>query len=405
MSKVCRKCGELKPLTGFDKNCGRNNGDGHLETCTPCRKERTRKMTILNFKHLGMHLTLKTRQEITEKMSIPSDVAKALVKDKISVSDLEDKLGIEDINKMQSTSLTMQVSKPEDAVFDSTIPYDVIDELKTAIALGKQNMDISLISIYPILMTVELAHVLRPKNKHNRAKVTNFIDVWSTVMKKGEWFLNGDTITMDRDGNMLDGQHRIEGVIKSGVPVPMILITGIDPAAYSSKDCGKPRVVKDTFQQDGKGHDLKRAATTNVLDAILEKDLSLIQRNPGWAANYVYSLYKQYEPIFDEIPFKNKYKVNDRLVNSVYVYLLINKPQDKPEIHRYFNELFTGLIAGNKQPYLMREWLDKHRGETNNNSRNKVVMRLLIKSVLKFLANAKDKSLQNNKTMTFKYLH
>ena len=56
-------------------------------------------------------------------------------------------------------------------------------------------------------------------------------------MASGKWVLNGDTIKFSSDGKLIDGQHRLSGVVISGVTVQMAVAMGVnDDRAFETID-------------------------------------------------------------------------------------------------------------------------------------------------------------------------
>lgn len=47
-------------------------------------------------------------------------------------------------------------------------------------------------------------------------------------MSAGRWQENGETIIVGKSGNLLDGQHRLQAVIRSGVSIMAIIVFGVD---------------------------------------------------------------------------------------------------------------------------------------------------------------------------------
>ena len=48
-------------------------------------------------------------------------------------------------------------------------------------------------------------------------------------MQNGEWRLNGKTICFDWNGRLLNGQHRLSAVVRSGVSLTTVVVRGLDP--------------------------------------------------------------------------------------------------------------------------------------------------------------------------------
>lgn len=98
----------------------------------------------------------------------------------------------------------------------------------------------------------EDARAMLQKNKFNRplsqARVSNLAD----IIKRGEWELNGDAIRFCEDGFLLDGQHRLAAIAKSGVTVRSFIATGLDRAIFDTIDVGrKTRTASDIFSING----------------------------------------------------------------------------------------------------------------------------------------------------------
>ena len=85
----------------------------------------------------------------------------------------------------------------------------------------------------------------------------NTVAQYATDMKCGNWGVTGQGISFDEEGNLLDGQHRLAAVMRSGVSVQMPVIWDLD--THVSKqiktidviDIGKKRQVAQQLRIDG----------------------------------------------------------------------------------------------------------------------------------------------------------
>lgn len=83
------------------------------------------------------------------------------------------------------------------------------------------------------------------KNIDNRNLRTSHSEKLAAAIRALEWGLNGETIKFNRNGVLIDGQHRLNAVIVSGKPIVAIVVRGIDPNLFHTIDQGKPRNLRD----------------------------------------------------------------------------------------------------------------------------------------------------------------
>lgn len=100
-------------------------------------------------------------------------------------------------------------------------------------------------------VTPELAREYLKHNESNRSLRRTRILQYAHDMKEGKWNLTGQGITFGKDGNLLDGQHRLHAVVFANVPVDFLVVTDADVVA--TYDCGLTRSIVDRFKLAGKG--------------------------------------------------------------------------------------------------------------------------------------------------------
>ena len=82
-----------------------------------------------------------------------------------------------------------------------------------------------------------------PSNRRLDARHATFL---AQEMERGTFRPdNGDSIRIDVDGNILDGQHRLAAIVKAGQPVTMLVAKDVDREAFATIDTGKRRTVQD----------------------------------------------------------------------------------------------------------------------------------------------------------------
>lgn len=75
---------------------------------------------------------------------------------------------------------------------------------------------------------------LLKKNQNNRKLRPDWINTLARIMLAGQWMLNGETIIIDSDGKLLDGQHRLHAVVKSGVEIESYVVYGLPPEVFNT---------------------------------------------------------------------------------------------------------------------------------------------------------------------------
>lgn len=85
------------------------------------------------------------------------------------------------------------------------------------------------------------------------------------AIEVGEWELTGETIKLDRDGRVRDGQHRLTAIIQSGKAMPCIVVRGIAESAFDKIDTGKSRTPSDVLAIHGHTSTTAKATTARGL--------------------------------------------------------------------------------------------------------------------------------------------
>ncbi|MEI5672988.1 MULTISPECIES: hypothetical protein [unclassified Nocardioides] len=102
-----------------------------------------------------------------------------------------------------------------------------------------------------IEVSPDLAASWLQKNPNNRNLRRPVVDSYARDMEAGNWALNGETIKLDVDGRLLDGQHRLSAVIQADATVPMIVVRGMSPDVMPTVDAGAKRSYSDALKLAG----------------------------------------------------------------------------------------------------------------------------------------------------------
>ncbi len=115
-------------------------------------------------------------------------------------------------------------------------------------------------------ITPKLAEELLAKNTSNRPLSQRHVDVLVGAMKRGEWLSSGDTIKISTQNVLLDGQHRLNAIVQSGVTIEMVIASGVQPEAFHVIDTGaKARGASDILAIQGEEKPHVLAAAVRII--------------------------------------------------------------------------------------------------------------------------------------------
>jgi len=102
-----------------------------------------------------------------------------------------------------------------------------------------------------IVITPDIALAYLGMNNGNRPLNELHVSNLAGAMTRGEWMFNGDSIRMTKSGKLIDGQHRLNAIIKCGLPQKIMVVTGLDDDAFLTIDCGRARGAQDSLAIQG----------------------------------------------------------------------------------------------------------------------------------------------------------
>ena len=96
--------------------------------------------------------------------------------------------------------------------------------------------------------------ILAHRNKNNRPIRYTHLEKLSDAIEKGEWKVTYQCIAFDKDGNLIDGQHRLAAVLQTRQTVKMTVATNMDPSIFEVVDTGSKRSTGDALDILGSEH-------------------------------------------------------------------------------------------------------------------------------------------------------
>lgn len=85
------------------------------------------------------------------------------------------------------------------------------------------------------IISPEDAQAYLDNNAKHRPIKEKKVAEYMAEMQDGRWRLNGKTICFDTTGRLLNGQHRLSAVVRSGVSLTTVVVRGLDPDLVPAK--------------------------------------------------------------------------------------------------------------------------------------------------------------------------
>jgi len=242
--------------------------------------------------------------------------------------------------------------------------------------------------INKIVITPETALKLLENNVMNRPLSEKHVNNIAAALLRGEWILNGDAIRLSKCGKLLDGQHRLNAVVRSGVSIDTIIIDGLDVSSFHTIDVGrKNRGAADVLAISGESN---YCALSNALLVIwmLENN----EKSPYGGQKITVA---QVEETLERNPLIRNYLTTSKEIKtlmSVGVFSAIHylySIEHKEKADDFYEKFSTGYGLEYGSPIaLLRDRLMKNRASKAKLGR-KNVLALLIKAFNAHILNKK----------------
>lgn len=105
-----------------------------------------------------------------------------------------------------------------------------------------------------MLVTPEMAKKWLAQNmKNNRPVLRNTVHAYARQMRNGQWKLTHQGIAFDENGELVDGQHRLNAIIEANVSVMMNVTFNVHraPGEVFTIDMGRKRTYANVAQMSG----------------------------------------------------------------------------------------------------------------------------------------------------------
>lgn len=194
----------------------------------------------------------------------------------------------------------------------------------------------------------EAEALLNEHNPYNYRKMNlSTVKIYAQDMKDGNWKENGETIKIDTRGNIIDGQHRLQAIVDTGISIDVIIVEGIDPSAADTIDIGRKRTIEQYLKWADAAY---TAGATSVVQQVLlcklNKQIGHSAANAGISHMTIMDEYMSDKNGYNEAASYGK-KLNadsnkvlkPKEVGAMFYYLYKKMGVDKNLVETFFHRL------------------------------------------------------------------
>lgn len=200
-----------------------------------------------------------------------------------------------------------------------------------------------------IAVTPAMAAEWLRTNRLNRRMRLKTVTRYAEDMKAGRWKASFDPVRFGKSGRLIDGQHRLQAIVLSGVTLTMLVINGVDDDIFDVIDCGAARTFSDALVIEGwEGWQATIGATAAKAALSMMRGLLPTTRN---APNHVVREFVIAHPrLRDSVRFLSEMPRNgvplQHSSGAALHFLMVEKDADLADV--YIRRLYTGenLMAG-----------------------------------------------------------
>lgn len=203
------------------------------------------------------------------------------------------------------------------------------------------------------IITPGKARVYLEGNTMNRPLSKKHVDYLAREINGGRWQFNAETIKFN-GSKLLDGQHRLHAVIKSGTPIRSIVARGLDEAAFHTIDMGKKRSAADTLNVLGEKSSTRIASALALIEAMLDGQT---RTSGAVSGTKVIELLKEHSDVRDSVRAYQGPKTLVKPSVAIALHYFFAK-KDRALADQFFDDLRSGAGLGVGDPvFTLREKL------------------------------------------------
>lgn len=243
-------------------------------------------------------------------------------------------------------------------------------------------------------------------NKHNRPVNQKQVEFLAKQMQQGKWKLNGEGISFLANGELGDGQHRLEAIIMADVPVQIVVTRGADDDSFPTYDSGRNRSASDCFAVEDIPNYAWVSSTVQKFMRMRKGESVMTQGGNRRCATGITTaeMLAEYYTAPDTFQaaallgrrVTSRKTLQPAVVSAMAAYLKLVKHHQWAKIEEFFTLIDSDNVTGCNSVRLLRDRLLKERVGSIKKSTPKYIKQLIIKTWNDFIVGA-----NNRKTLRF----
>lgn len=227
-----------------------------------------------------------------------------------------------------------------------------------------------------VLIKPESAEELLKLNSSNRPLNKKTVEWYAKQMKNGEWTISGQTISISDKNTLIDGQHRLAAVIKSGCEILFNIAYNVPVDSFVNYDSMRSRGLSDVFAIEKIPNYKDISAIISRYNAFITGNISNmgfsktselsnggVSKTCKFTNAEALNIYNKNKDILHEIGnISNRCYAKIRLftpsqIGAFMFFLIVDKKHKKEKVFSFFIQLFFNENVENKSIYYLREKL------------------------------------------------
>ncbi len=213
-----------------------------------------------------------------------------------------------------------------------------------------------------ILVTPEMANEFLSKNTSNRRLKIPVVAKYAKDMVAGRWKEDtAELIKICKSGRVLDGQHRLMAVAKSGVSINFHFAFDVEDNVFDVLDTGTTRNASDVFKIHGVKHDNMLPSIISMYNFLSKGTRTGKEHNERMINSVLLNQYLLDEVFWQRIARKSSIwyeefaKILSPSVWGGFYAFLYSKDEERS--YDFLCQLATGMKVTNDVIYLLRNKL------------------------------------------------